>query len=134
MKIARFVFLASLAITNISGASAQQPATQPAPVAIKISPESFDPFVGQYEDRENLGGIIFSFFREGEKYYLQLTNQDRLEVLPMSANKFFLAPGNRGDVEFVRDANGRITGAIFTQGAVYNLRRTANTPDRKSVV
>jgi len=128
MKIARFVFLASLAITNISGASAQQPATQPTPVAIKIAPESFDPFVGQYEDRENLGGIVFSFFREGEKYYLQLTNQDRLEVLPMSANKFFLAPGNRGDVEFVRDANGRITGAIFTQGAVYNLRRIANTP------
>jgi putative CocE/NonD family hydrolase len=107
---------------------AQQPAQQPTPVAIKIESTSFDPFVGQYEDRQNLGGIVFSFFREGDKFYVRLTNQDKLEILPVTANKFYLLPGNRGDVEFVRDANGNVTGAVFSQGATYNLKRTASTP------
>ena len=107
---------------------AQQPAVQPTPVAIRIAPELFDPYVGQYEDSENLGGTIFSFFREGEKYYLRLTNQDKLEIAPVSATKFFLLPGNRGDVEFVRDASGKVTGAVFSQGATYNLKRTAAAP------
>lgn len=106
----------------------QQPAQQPTPAAIKIAPESFDPFAGQYEDSENLGGTVFSFFREGEKYYLRLTNQDRIELAPVSATKFFLMPGNRGDVEFVRDASGKITGAVFSQGATYKLKRTAAIP------
>jgi len=108
--------------------SAQQPAPQPTPAAIKIAPEAFDPFVGQYEDAVNLGGTIFSFFREGEKFYLRLTNQDKIEILPSSPNKFFLAPGNRGDVEFVRSATGTITGAVFNQGTPYNLKRIASTP------
>lgn len=106
-----------------------QPAAQPSQVAIKIAPETFDPFIGRYEDSTNLGGVVFSFFREGEKFYLRLTNQDPIEIIPSSANKFFLSPGQRGDVEFVRDANGRITGAIFSQaGSTYNLRRTGDTP------
>ena len=128
MKIARFVFLASLAITSISGASAQQPATIPAPVAIKIAPESFDPFVGQYEDAANLGGTVFSFLREGEKFYLRVTNQDKIEILPLPPNKFFITPGNRGDIEFVRDSSGKVTGAIFDQGTAYDLKKIANTP------
>jgi uncharacterized protein len=108
--------------------SAQQPAPQPTPASIKIAPETFDPFVGQYEDAVNLGGTIFSFFREGEKFYLRITNQDKIEILPSSPNKFFLTPGNRGDVKFVRDGGGRVTGAIFNQGTPFNLKRTANIP------
>ncbi|MFL6468932.1 MAG: CocE/NonD family hydrolase [Pyrinomonadaceae bacterium] len=107
---------------------AQQPATQPTPVAITIAPESFDPFVGQYEDAVNLGGTVFSFLREGEKFYLRVTNQDKIEILPLSPNKFFITPGNRGDIEFVRDAGGKVTGAIFDQGTSYTLKRIANTP------
>jgi hypothetical protein len=108
--------------------AAQQPTPQATPVAIKIAPEAFDPFVGQYEDTINLGGIVFSFFREGDKFYLRLTNQDKIEIAPSATNKFFLVPGQRGDVEFTRDANGKITGAIFKQGATFNLKRTADVP------
>ena len=117
-----FIFSFSLYI------GAQQPAAQPTPVAIKIEPTAFDAYVGQYEDAVNLGGTIFSFFREGDKFYLQLTNQDKIEILPSAANKFFLTPASRGDVEFVLDQNGRVTGAVFTQGATYNLKRTADVP------
>jgi putative CocE/NonD family hydrolase len=108
--------------------SGQQPAAQPTPVAIKIAPESFDPFVGQYEDAANLGGVVFSFFREGDKFYARLTNQDKIEIVPSAANKFFLLPGQRGDVEFVRDASGKVTGAIFNQGTTFNLKRIADAP------
>ena len=107
---------------------AQQPAPQPTPAAIRIAPEAFDAFIGQYEDAVNLGGTVFSFFREGDKFYLRITNQDKIEILPSSASKFFLTPAPRGDVEFVRDANGAVTGAIFNQGTIYNLKRTATTP------
>jgi putative CocE/NonD family hydrolase len=124
-KIALTVFTV-LAFSVVG--SAQQPAPQPTPVAISIDPASFDAFVGQYEDKENLGGTIFSFFRENGKYYIRLTNQDKIEILPQAPNKFFLTPAPRGDVEFIRDQNGKVTRAIFSQGATYNLARIADTP------
>src|SRR5829696_3516423 len=113
MKNARSFLILSLLILVASGfhVSAQQPAPQPTPVAIKIAPEAFDPFVGQYEDPVNLGGTIFSFFREGEKFYLRITNQDKIEIAPLAPNKFFLMPAPRGDVEFVRDATGKVIGS-----------------------
>lgn len=113
---------------------AQQPAPRPTPVAIGIEARSFDPFVGQYEDSVNLGGTVFSFFREGDRFYLQLTNQDKIEILPSAANKFFLTPGSRGDVEFVRDADGTVTGARFTQGGTFELKKIADAPAKDTRV
>ncbi|HVF46487.1 MAG TPA: CocE/NonD family hydrolase [Pyrinomonadaceae bacterium] len=110
------------------GAAAQSPTPQPTPVAIKIDGASFDPFAGQYEDAVNLGGLVFSFFREGEKFYVRLTNQDKIEILPQTPTKFFLTPGERGHVEFVRDGSGRVTGAKFNQGAIFDLKKIADTP------
>src|SRR5687768_8649082 len=119
--------LALIALLSL-GAAAQSPTPQPTPVAIKIEGASFDPFVGQYEDAVNLGGLVFSFFREGEKFYVRLTNQDKIEILPQTPTKFFLTPGERGHVEFVRDASGRVTGAKFNQGAIFDLKKIADTP------
>jgi putative CocE/NonD family hydrolase len=111
-----------------SPAPAQTPAPQPTPTVIKIEPATFDAYVGQYEDAENLGGVVFSFFREGGKYYLRLTRQDKIEILPTAANKFFLTPAPRGEVEFLRDTAGRVVGAKFEQGTVYELKKTSGTP------
>ena len=69
---------------------AQQPTTQPKPVETKVDPKIFDAYVGQYEDAANLGGTIFSFFREGDKFYGQVPNQDKFEVFPTNENKFLL--------------------------------------------
>ena len=108
-------------------ASAQQPAPQSTPVEIKIEPATFDAFTGQYEDAVNLGGTIFSFFREGDKYYLQVVNQDRLEIFPSAANTFF-AKAFRASAEFVREG-GRVTGMIWRQGdGEYRAKRIADQP------
>lgn len=112
---------------------AQQP-TPPIPAEIKIEPKIFDAYVGQYEDRENLGGIVFSFFREGEKFFLQVTNQDKIEIFPSAENKFFLkvVPAS---AEFVRDAEGSVTGMLYRQGdAVFQTKRTADQPAKDTRV
>jgi uncharacterized protein len=109
-------------------AYAQQPAAQPTPVEIKIEPATFDAYAGQYEDAVNLGGTIFSFFREGDKYYLQVVNQDRLELFPSAANAFF-AKAFQASAEFVRDEAGRVTGMIWRQaGQEFRTKRVADRP------
>ncbi len=65
-----FLLITALFTLWLLPTSAQQPAPQPTPVEIKIDPATFDAYTGQYEDAANLGGTIFSFFREGDKYYL----------------------------------------------------------------
>src|SRR5688572_5230769 len=105
----------------------QQPAPASTPVAIQIAAASFDPYVGQYEDPSGLPGTILSFFREGDKFYLQVTNQDKLEITPSAPNRFFNVARNF-DVEFRRDASGKVTGARFTQGASYELKKISDAP------
>ncbi len=107
---------------------AQQPTPQPTPVEVKIDPKIFDAYVGQYEDAANLGGTIFSFFREGDKFYGQVTNQDKFEVFPLSETKFFLKI-TVAEAEFVRGDGGRVTGMIWRQGgSKYNAKRIADQP------
>ncbi len=134
MYIFRFLVVVLLLFSSSVQLLAQAPAAQPTtPVAIKIEPASFDAFVGQYEDSVNLGGIVFSFFREGEKFYMRVSNQDKIEILPASANKFFgTAVGFEN--EFIRDANGKVVGAKYTQGRTYDLKKIADTPQKDTRV
>jgi uncharacterized protein len=113
---------------------AQQPAAQPA--EIKIEPASFDPFVGQYGDPESLGETVLSFFREGDKFYLQVTNQDRIEIFPSAANSFFMKETRGGTAEFLRDTpGGRVTGMIWRQGgAEFRTKKIADTPAKDTRV
>jgi hypothetical protein len=111
--IKRIAFaLLFLSLLTSSSIIAQQPAAQPTPVEIKIAPAAFDRFVGQYEDAVNLGGTIFSFFREGDKFYLQVINQDRIEIFPSAENIFFMKEARGGSAEFLRYANGATSGMI----------------------
>jgi len=108
--------------------SAQQPALQPTPVAITIDPKIFDAYTGQYEDAVNMAGTAFSFFREGDKFYVRVTNQDKIEIFPTSETKFFLKV-IPADAEFVRDSSGKVTGMTFRQGGQeFKTKRTAATP------
>ncbi len=131
IHIFRFTFFAllwfSLGQTS-THTLAQQPTMQPTPVEVKIEPKIFDAYVGQYEDAANLGGTIFSFFREGDKFYGQVPNQDKFEVFPISENRFFLKI-TKAEAEFIRDAGGRVTGMIWRQGGrEYNAKRIADQP------
>ena len=136
MNIRNSIALAFFLLATILGCpiAAQQPATQPAPVEIKLEPEQFDQYVGQYEDAVNLGGTVFSFFRDGEKFFLRLTNQDQIEIFPSSENKFFLKaiPAN---AEFLRDSSGHVTGMIWQQGTqTFTTRKTADQPAKDNRV
>lgn len=129
MRIAKVASALLLALAFFAfTSSSQQPAAQPTPVEIKIDPISFDAYSGQYEDAANLGGTIFSFFREGDKYFLQVINQDKLELFPSAANSFF-AKAFPASAEFVRDEAGRVTGMIWRQGGQeFRTKRIADRP------
>ncbi len=118
-----FVFLVSAAAGALV---AQQSAPQP-PLEIRIEPVKFDGFVGQYEDAVNLAGTVFSFFREGDKFYLRVTNQDRIEIFPSAENKFFLK-ALPADAEFLRDASGLVTGMRWFQSREIITKKIADTP------
>ena len=127
--------LAFLSLVFALPAHAQQPAAPPARVEIKIDPAKFDPYVGQYEDAVHIPGAILSFFREGEKYFLQVTNQDRIEIFPSAENVFFMKEALGGVAEFLRDPQGRVVGMVFRQGgAEYRTKKTADTPAKDTRV
>jgi putative CocE/NonD family hydrolase len=133
LKLSLFLILSSLVLASFSTTSAQAVA-QATPVEIKIDPAKFDAFVGQYEDAENLGGSVFSFFREGDKFYGQVTNQDRFELGATAENKFF-PKAMPATAEFVRDANGRVTGMIWRQGtSEFKMKRIADVPAKDARV
>ena len=54
----------SLLFLSTFTAIGQEPARQ-MPPEVKIEPAVFDVYTGQYEDTQNLAGVVFSFFREG---------------------------------------------------------------------
>jgi len=122
-------FLALLfSFFSFSAVAAQTPTPRPAPVALTIDQKSFDAYTGQYEDEADLPGLVFSFFREGEKFYIRVTDQDKKEIFPSSGSSFFIKD-SKSEVEFVRDAAGKVTTMIFRQPSQeYTAKRTADIP------
>src|SRR5437016_2985794 len=83
-------FIAVIVCFGPYGASAiENKAQDSKPTEIKIDPKTFDEFVGQYSFADN-PDLVLSFFREGDKFFLQATNQGRIELFPASESKFFL--------------------------------------------
>src|SRR6185369_6205500 len=110
MKRTLFYFMLGLSLTafTISSAPSLFTATEvraqaSKPPEIKIDPKVFDDYIGQYSLDTN-PDVVLSFFREGEKYYLQVTNQGRIEIFPASESNFFLKVLD-ADATFVRDAD-----------------------------
>jgi uncharacterized protein len=126
-RLALLVLLGSVVFQPVHSVAAQTPSASPQPVEIKINPENFDPFVGQYQDAGD-PDFIFSFFREGDKFYGQATNQDRFEIFPASETKFFLKAFN-AQLDFVRDTGGKVTSIIWHQGGRdYPAKKTSDQP------
>jgi putative CocE/NonD family hydrolase len=133
MKRTRFSIY--FALTLIAAIAWSTAAAQPTPAEIKIAAATFDPYVGQYEDAANLPGTIFSFFREGEKFYLQVINQDRIEIFPSAENVFFMKEARGGSAEFLRDASGRVNGMVWRQGgSEFRTKKTADQPAKDTRV
>src|SRR5947209_2485214 len=120
-------FIALVVWFGPRGASAIEPEAQNSkPTEIKIDPKTFDEFVGQYSFADN-PDLVLSFFREGDKFFLQATNQGRIEIFPMSETKFFLKVID-ADATFVRDAQGKVTGVLWRQNGQQTARRTSDQP------
>ena len=100
---------------------------QPKHVEIKIDPKLFDEYAGQYSfisDPE----FVLSFWREGDKFLLQPTNQGRIEIFPESDTKFFLKI-IEAQATFVRDAQGKVTGVVWRQNGADNpAKKISNQP------
>ncbi|HXI61872.1 MAG TPA: CocE/NonD family hydrolase [Pyrinomonadaceae bacterium] len=97
------------------------------PTEIRIDPKTFDEFVGQYAFAEN-PDLVLSFFRDGDKFFLQATNQGRFEIFPESETKFFLKLID-ADATFVRDAQGKVTSVLWRQsGQQTPAKKTSNQP------
>ncbi|MBC7909796.1 MAG: CocE/NonD family hydrolase [Pyrinomonadaceae bacterium] len=112
---------------------AQTPAATPQPVEIKINPQAFDPFVGQYVDARD-PEFVFSFFREGDKFYGQATDQDKFEIFPASENSFFLKVFS-AQVDFIRDAGGKVVSIIWRQsGREFPAKKTSDQPAKDTRV
>ena len=80
-------------------------AQQPQHTEIKIDAKLFDQYVGQYsfvDDPE----FMLNFWREGEKFFMQPTNQGKIEIFAESETKFFLKI-IEAQATFVRDAEGQ---------------------------
>src|SRR5207253_3958531 len=126
MRQTRLLFLISLAVcvlTTVAAFDFPRPAfaQQSQHTEVKIDPKLFDQYIGQYsfvDDPE----FVLSFWREGEKFYLQPTNQGRVEIFAESDAKFFLRV-IEATATFVRDAQGKITGVVWRQNGVDNQAR-----------
>lgn len=80
-------------------------------MAVGIDPKIFDSYAGEYEIQP---GFTIKFFRQGDKFMTQATGQAAFEIFAESESKFFLKVVD-GQVEFVKDAAGQVTGMVLTQ-------------------
>ena len=82
--------------------------------AIKIKPETTDQYVGKYEV---IPQFALTFSREGEHYFITATDQPKDEVFPETETQFF-SKAFDGQVEFVKDADGKYSTLILHQGGI----------------
>lgn len=80
--------------------------------AIEMSAEQFATFAGDYQIQAN---FVLNVRREGERFVTQATGQGPVNIFPVSADTFD-APDVGGQLKFEKDADGKVTQLILTQG------------------
>jgi len=88
---------------------------KPLPVekkAAAVDPKTYDSLAGDYELAP---GFIITILRRGDKLISQATGQPEVELFPESETRFFLKVAD-AQVDFVKDADGRVTGLVLHQG------------------
>src|SRR5712692_381642 len=100
---------------------------------VKIDPKLFDDFVGQYSSAED-PDFVFFFSREGDKFFLQATGQQKIEIFPESETKFFLRVVE-AQATFTHDSAGKVAGAVWRQNnRDSQLRKVSNQPAIEQLV
>ncbi len=80
--------------------------------AVPVDPAVFDLLLGDYELAP---GFVITVLKRGDKLISQATAQPEVELLPSSETKFFLNEAE-AEVEFIKDASGKVTGLTLDQG------------------
>src|SRR5712692_5430427 len=138
MKRTRLKILLTIApclLTTISAINLSRSARaqQPQHTEIKIDAKLFDQYAGQYsfvDDPE----FMLNFWREGEKFFMQPTNQGRIEIFAESETRFFLKI-IEAQATFVRDSQGKVTGLVWRQNGVDNqAKKVSDKPVIETLV
>ena len=79
--------------------------------AVKVDPAIYDQYVGEYQ----MPNLVLAVTREGDKIFATPAGQVQAEIFPLSESKFFLKRVD-GQIEFVRGADGKVTGLVLEMG------------------
>jgi CubicO group peptidase (beta-lactamase class C family) len=80
--------------------------------AVKLTAEQLDSFLGQYQYGP---GVVMTASRDGTQLFAQLTGQPKLPIFPLSETEFEWRVV-KAKVQFVKDANGKVTKVLHHQG------------------
>jgi CubicO group peptidase (beta-lactamase class C family) len=80
-------------------------------VIAKVDPKIYDAYVGEYQ----LGPMVLTVTREGDRLLAQPTGQAKAELFPESETKFFLKVVD-AKITFAKDESGKVTHLILHQG------------------
>ena len=89
--------------------------TKPLPTGrkeIAVDPALYDQYAGEYELAPGFSIVVT---KENNRLMTQATGQQKVEIFPESETKFFLKVVD-AQIEFVKDASGKVTGLILYQG------------------
>jgi acetyl esterase/lipase len=82
------------------------------PPAIRLAPALLDSLVGEYSDAR--GHAVATLFRQGDQLYEKNVQGEIAEIAAESPASFFYPNGSSlTRLTFVRDAQGRVTAAVF---------------------
>ena len=99
------------------------PLPSPRKVAV-VDPKIYDLYAGEYELNP---GFLITILRRGGKLISQATGQPEVELFPESETRFFLKVVD-AQVDFVKDAGGRVTGLVLRQGGMDLPAKRIRTP------
>jgi CubicO group peptidase (beta-lactamase class C family) len=99
--------------------------------AIKLPREQLSSYVGTYQLAPK---VKMTMTLDGDQMMTQLSGQQKLQVFPESDGKFFLKVVD-AQLEFVKDANGKVTDVILHQnGRDQTAPRISDTvPEKKAI-
>ncbi|HVP91055.1 MAG TPA: serine hydrolase [Terriglobales bacterium] len=79
---------------------------------VSVNPKLYDLYVGEYELAP---GFTITIIKQGGRLLSRATGQPEVELFPESETRFFLKVVD-AQVDFVRDASGRVTSLVLHQG------------------
>jgi hypothetical protein len=106
--------IGKLATENLPGIDIWNKSNKPLPNedGIKVAEQVLEAVTGVYETSPD---FTFSITKEQSRLFLQATGQEKVEIYAESPTVFFLKV-NDAQLEFVKDAAGKVTKAILKQG------------------